>query len=205
MIPEKDTSVQHFLMTKNLLETIKSIDGKIQNLSYHQARYETSLQSLNLPAKYDLNKLITPPIKGIYRCRVIYNDEDVKVEYFAYELAPIDSLKLVADDTIEYALKYEERTKLNALFEMKESCDDILIVKNSLLTDTSKANIALFDESKWYTPAHPLLYGTTRARYLDMGKIFPKSLHVNEIANFSKVAVLNAMVDFCIVKNGIIA
>ncbi|MBU0631182.1 aminotransferase class IV family protein [bacterium] len=192
-------------MSKNLLETIKIIDGEIQNLSYHQARYETSLRSLNLPAKYDLKEFITPPDKGIYRCRVIYNENDVRVEYFSYEYAPIDSLKLVTANTIEYSLKYEDRDELNTLFDMRESCDDILIVKNSLLTDTSKANIALFDGSTWYTPSQPLLYGTTRARYLDAGKIIAKPLHVNEIANFSQVAVLNAMVDFCIVKNGIIS
>lgn len=192
-------------MNKNLLETIKVIDAEIQNLSYHQQRYESSLKTLGYLARHDLREFITPPKEGIYRCRVVYNEEIVKVEYFPYLFSPIDSLKLVTDDDIDYSLKYEKREELNRLFELRGSCDDVLIAKNSYLSDTTKANIALFDGSKWYTPSKPLLYGTTRARLLDENRIFAKSLHVNDLKNFSKVAVMNAMVDFSLVKNGIIS
>ncbi|WP_345992456.1 aminotransferase class IV family protein [Sulfurimonas sp. HSL-1716] len=191
-------------MNKNLLETIKIIDGKIQNLSYHQARYENSLHTLNKEARYHLQELIVPPTKGIYRCRVIYNEDDVTVSYHPYTFHEVTSLKLIHNDNINYSLKYENREYLDLLFEQREGCDDIVIVKNGYITDTSKANLAFFDGSKWYTPASPLLYGTTRARYLDEGKIFEKQISADEMQEFANVAVLNAMVDFCIVKNGII-
>ena len=192
-------------MNNNLLETIQAIDGEIQYLSYHQARYENSLRTLNKKIKYDLKEFITPPSEGVYRCRVIYNENDINVTYHPYTFNEINSLKLLTDDTIDYPLKYENRTELDRLFDLRKECDDILIVKNSLLTDTSKANIALFDGSKWYTPKNPLLQGTSRARYLDEGRIFERTLHVKDLSGFSKVAVLNAMVDFYIVKNGIIS
>ncbi len=191
-------------MNNSLLETIKIIDGKIQNLSYHQARYESSLRTLNKKVHSLLEEFITPPKEGTYRCRIIYDENNIKVEYFPYTLSSIDSLKLIYENNIEYSLKYADRTQLDRLFELRKECDDILIVKNSYLTDTSKANIALFDGSQWYTPSNPLLFGTTRARYLDEGKLLEKTLHVDDLPNFSKVAVLNAMVDFYIVKNGII-
>ena len=192
-------------MNNNLLETIKAIDGEIQHLSYHQARYENSLRTLNKKIKYDLKEFITPPKEGVYRCRVIYNENDLDVTYHPYTFNEINSLRLIVDDTIDYPLKYENRTELNRLFDLRQECDDILIVKNSLLTDTSKANIALFDGSKWYTPKNPLLLGTSRARHLDEGRIFERTLHIDDLSSFSEVAVLNAMVDFYIVKNGIIS
>lgn len=192
-------------MNNNLLETIKAIDGEIQHLSYHQSRYENSLRTLNKTIKYDLKEFITPPKEGVYRCRVIYNENDINVTYHPYAFNEINSLKLLTDDTIDYPLKYENRTELDRLFDLRGECDDILIVKNSLLTDTSKANIALFDGSKWYTPKNPLLQGTSRARHLDQGRILERTLHVDDLSSFSEVAVLNAMVDFYIVKNGIIS
>jgi 4-amino-4-deoxychorismate lyase len=191
-------------MNNTLLETIKIVDGKPLYLDYHQQRVKNSLKTLEYHNRFDLKDYIDPPQEGVYRCRVIYNDTILKVEYFPYQFSAINSLKLVYCDTIEYSLKYENRENLNTLFELREACDDILIVKNSLLTDTSKANIALYDGSNWVTPSQPLLHGTTRSRLLADNKIFEKSLHVSDINNFSKVAILNAMVDFCIVKDGII-
>ncbi len=192
-------------MNNNLFETIKIEDGEALHLEYHQQRVNIALNTLGFYNKFDLRDYLNPPKQGVYRCKIIYNETVIKVEYFLYQLSPINSLKLVYCDAINYPLKYANRDELNKLFELRENCDDILIVKNSSLTDTSKANIALFDGSKWFTPSTPLLHGTTRARLLDEKKIFEKSLHVSDIKNFSKVAVLNAMVDFCVLKDGIIA
>lgn len=191
-------------MNNNLLETIKSVDGEPLHLNYHQARYERSLKSLGHHIRYDLADLLRPPSDGVYRCRVLYHEEIIKIEYFPYQFTPINSLKLVYCNAINYPLKYENRDELNKLFELRDNSDDIIIVKNSNLTDTSKANIALYDGSNWITPSAPLLYGTTRARLLNENKIIERALHVNDINNFYKVAVLNAMVDFCLVKDGII-
>ena len=41
----------------------------------------------------------------------------------------------------------------------KREQDEILITRNGLLTDTSIANIALFNGKEWHTPKHPLLKG----------------------------------------------
>lgn len=191
-------------MNNTLLETIKIVDGAPLNIKYHQQRVENSLKTLNIKSNFSLKDHLTPPKDGVYRCRVLYNESLFKVEYFPYTFSAINSLKLIHCDTIEYSLKYENREKLNALFELRENCDDILIVKNSLVTDTSKANLAFYDGSKWFTPSAPLLYGTTRARLLDENKIFEKALHVSDIASFTQVAVLNALVDFCVLKDGII-
>jgi len=42
----------------------------------------------------------------------------------------------------------------------------------------------------------PLLKGTTRARLIDEGKIIEADIKVQDLRTFSKVALLNAMIDF---------
>lgn len=192
-------------MKPNLLETIKIQNGEALHLAYHQKRLKGSLKRLGCNTSHELHKLINPPKNGLYRCRFVYNETDFHVEYIPYTFSPVNSLKLVESQEFDYSLKYEARQKLDTLFALRGECDDILIVIDSMLTDTSKANVALYDGSQWITPDKPLLRGTTRERYLDEKKIVEKPLHVRDIANFEKVAVLNAMVDFCVLNNGIIA
>ena len=81
----------------------------------------------------------------------------------------------------------------------KKEADDILIIKNELVTDTSIANIAFFDGKKWLTPKTPLLKGVTRTRLLDNSEIFEADIHFRELKKYKKVALLNAMIDFDII------
>lgn len=121
------------------------------------------------------------------------------VAYHEYKKREINSLKLVYDDEIEYSLKSTCRDKLDALFAQRGECDDVLIVKNSLITDTTIANIAFFDSNRWITPRIPLLKGTTRERLLREGKIFEADIAVDDLKKFSKIALMNAMIDFDII------
>ncbi|MDD5159536.1 MAG: aminotransferase class IV family protein [Sulfuricurvum sp.] len=187
-----------------LLETLRCENGAVLHIPYHQARLDQSLKSLHSRQHYDLNSLLHPPEKGIYRCRFLYNATQYTVEFHPYEPRIITSLKLVYDDTIEYPLKDSNREALNALFEQRGECDDILIVKNTLLTDTTIANIALYIDGKWFTPDSPLLMGTTRARLIKEGFLTPEPLRPENITKATKVALMNAMVGFIEVENGII-
>jgi 4-amino-4-deoxychorismate lyase len=181
------------------LETIKSLDGEIFNLSYHQKRYESVLGSLGATRFADLRMFLNPPKNGLYRCRVVYSLENIEATYHPYVKRDVKTLKLIYDDEIEYSKKYENRSELNALFARKEEADDILIIKNSLVTDTSAANVAFFDETRWETPKNPLLKGVTRARLLEEGEIYERDIRVDDLKNYTKAALLNAMIDFDII------
>lgn len=85
---------------------------------------------------------------------------------------------------------------LNRLFSERGTCDDILIVKHGLLTDTSIANIALFDGTHWYTPRQPLLKGTKRAFLLDEGILMEKELRCEDLPAFSTIRLFNAMIEW---------
>jgi 4-amino-4-deoxychorismate lyase len=80
-----------------------------------------------------------------------------------------------------------------------------LIVKNNLLCDTTIANIALLIDNQWLTPSTPLLEGTTRARLLDEGFLSAACLTSKDIQKADKIAIMNAMVGFVEVENGIIS
>jgi 4-amino-4-deoxychorismate lyase len=187
-------------LKSNFLETIKSVDGKLFHLSYHQKRYENVLSSLGVKNAKKLQEYIKPPKTGIFRCRIVYNADEITVSYHEYKKRDIRTLKLIFNNEIDYAVKSTSREELESLYTLREECDDILIVKNLLVTDTSIANIAFYSEGKWITPRNPLLKGTTRARLLDEGRLIEADIKVQELRNFSKVALLNAMIDFDILE-----
>ncbi|WP_295053294.1 aminotransferase class IV [Sulfuricurvum sp.] len=187
-----------------LLETIRCEMGAALHLSYHQKRLDKSCRLLGIRKEYDLNALIVPPDSRLYRCRFLYSAEGYSIEFHPYTPKKITSLKLLTCDTLKYPLKYADRESINTLFEKRMECDDVLLVQNNFLRDTSVANIALCIEGKWVTPASPLLEGTTRERLLDEKFLTAAPLTPEDIARASKVALMNAMVGFIEVENGII-
>lgn len=166
---------------------------------------DNSLKQLGYSSHYDLSSLISSPDSRLYRCRIIYDAVSISIEYIPYQKRKIRKLQPVQADELYYALKYADRSALDALLLQKGDADDILIIKNSLVTDTSIANIAFFDGRRWLTPRHPLLKGTTRARLLDEQKIFEREIHLDDLDKYSHFALLNAMIGFDEIKNGIIA
>ncbi len=183
-----------------LVESIKIDNSEPQNLKWHQERYERSYRSLfgKIPA-LKLGEEVKVPAayrKGIVKCRLLYNSESFAVEFEIYKPPSIKSLKLVEDNRIEYTFKYNDRTSINELLKSKEDCDDILIVKSNRVTDSSIANIVLFDGEKWFTPAHPLLQGTAREKLLHEQKIIPLDILKDDLKNFSHYKLINAMLDF---------
>jgi len=188
-----------------LLETIKVTDGQFCNLPLHEARFNQARQQLWQAEPMYLRQHLQVPEpfrKGLVKCRVRYSETIEKVEFQAYEIRPVHSLKLVQHDQIDYALKYADRSLLQALFEQRGACDDVLIVKNGLLTDTFYANIVLADGEYLYTPARPLLQGTKRAWLLQKGIIAEKRLRPEDLSSFWKVHLINAMLELndCVVE-----
>lgn len=182
-----------------LVETIKLKDGVFEDVDLHNERFNSSRKALfNINEPMDLNRILE--LKdynkaGLFKCRIVYNREIIKVEFVPYVLKQIHSLKLVNAE-IDYAYKYEDRSNINRLLELRGSCDDILIVKNGRLTDTSAANIAFFDNDRWYTPLNPLLKGTKREKLLRSKRIFEEDLMPKDLIRFEKAVIFSTMVDF---------
>jgi len=186
------------------LETIKVVDGKALHIEYHQARYESVLDEFHASKYHSLEKLLTDaPKEGLFRCRIVYASEGVLcVSYHPYVKRSIEKIKLIeVPAAFEYAKKYANRRELDAFFEQREHCDDVLMAQDGFVKDTTIANIALLREGVWYTPKSPLLKGTTRQRLLDNGKIEEVQIKVDELYEYESLALMNAMVDFDIIQN----
>lgn len=187
-------------MSSSYLETIRSVDGEIMNISYHQKRYESVLKELGCEDIKDLKEYLDPPPYGVYRCRLVYTKDTIDVTYHEYKKRDIYSLKLIFNNNIEYSKKSANRDEIDSMFENRGEADDILIIKNLFVTDTSIANIAFYKDGLWITPRNPLLKGTTRQRFIDEGQIIEEDIKVQELRSFSRVALLNAMIGFDVLE-----
>ena len=177
-------------------ETIKCFDGMPFYINYHNARIARTI-GLNL----NLHDFIFSPSDELLRCKVIYDEEGVKsINYFPYKKREIKSFKLVTSDNIVYDKKYLDRSEIDKLYAKRGECDEVIIVKNGFVTDTSIANLAFFIEDRWLTPREPLLLGTTRARLLDEKEIFEADIDIKMLKKASKIAIMNAMVGFEVVN-----
>ncbi|MHB8232187.1 MAG: aminotransferase class IV [bacterium] len=142
--------------------------------------------------------------QGIYKCRAVYSSNIFNIEITPYFKRKIEKLKIVNLDAcpflppgklFDYSFKYEDRTSIDSLLKGLGDASDILIVKHGLITDTSFSNVILFDGKKWITPDAFLLNGIKRRYLLDCGIITEERVSVNDLKNFQKISLINAMLE----------
>jgi 4-amino-4-deoxychorismate lyase len=182
------------------IETIKILDGAARNLSFHQSRFErTRSEVLGFKSHPSLEQLIAIPdfaSEGLFKCRILYDRKETHVEFHPYTKPVIRSLKLVTNDRISYAYKSADRSSLSALYNQKDPCDDILIVKQGYLTDSYYANVVFWDGKQWLTPDKPLLKGCMRAYLLENKIIIKAAVRVEDLSRFTSLKLINALNDW---------
>jgi 4-amino-4-deoxychorismate lyase len=184
-------------MKELFFETIKCEDFGIFNLPYHKKRIAKTIS-----CNFNLEEYIYPPTHQLTKCKLIYDEDGiVNIEYSPYHKKNISSFALVSDNKVNYDLKKVNRKQIDDLFAKKALNDEIIIIKNGLLTDTSIANIAVFYNDKWITPKYPLLCGTTRERYLQEGLLHEENITLSMLKKSTKIGLLNAMIDFDTISN----
>ena len=105
----------------------------------------------------------------------------------------VRTLKIVYYENIDYHLKFSNRVLLESLLARRETCDEIIIVKNGLVTDTSMSNLIFYDGTRWVTSAKPLLKGTCRERMLASGMLSEMDIRPEDIKNFKGCKLINAL------------
>lgn len=179
------------------IETIRLEHGRILYAGYHNRRLNATRRAWwGEMADLHVEDYIVPEYTERTRCRIVYGREIESVEYFAYQPRQVCRLRLLACDTIEYRYKQADRSLLDQLYALRGEADDVLIVRDGLITDTSIANVALWDGRRWDTPARPLLAGTHRQRLLDQGIIQERDIRVADLPAYRKICLFNAMLDF---------
>ena len=188
-----------------LLEAIRYENGRFDHLKYHRQRMkysqkirfgmesEPSLLSSLQKAK---EEQFADLENGLFKCRVVYDSQIREIRFLPYVLPVIRSLRLVRCDDLDYSLKYEDRSRLNLLFGQRGGADDILIVKNGWITDTSYCNVLFFNGKRWLTPEQPLLKGTQRAALLETERVETARIRPGDLKLFSGIRLINAMIRF---------
>lgn len=184
-------------MNNNLfVETIKVCDGMFYNLPLHLERmnrtsnnfFATSIPLLD-------NSLSIPPVykKGLVKCRLIYSDVLHKVEFSHYQFRKISNISIVEDNEINYEYKALNRERFDRL--KTNNTDEILIVKNGYITDTSFSNVVFEKKNGLYIPDTYLLNGTKRRDLLQQGIIREAQITINDLKDYDRMYLINAMID----------
>lgn len=175
------------------IETIKIVDGVMQNLQYHHKRMVSTVN-----CNFDLKSITTPSElnKGVVKCRILYDyNRILDVTFSKYKTPNIKSLKSIECNHIEYSKKSSDRVQIDSLFAQREECDDILIIKDGFVTDTSFCNVVFEKSGKLFTPTTPLLSGTKRANLIDNGFVSERIITQTNIFEYEKIHLINAMID----------
>ena len=180
------------------VETIRIEGGKAMNLPLHEARMNaTRAHFAPHTAPISLQKWLddAPLSEERVKARVVYNVDGVcETTFQTYKRREIQWLRMVEDNNISYTFKSADRRELDHLLALRDGCDEVLIVKNGLITDTSFTNVAFFDGHKWLTPAQPLLNGTMRQWLLQRGELMEAQITPASLASFQRVMLFNAMI-----------
>ena len=180
------------------IESICILDGEIRNLTFHQNRInQTRYKLLGLMDELNVSQLFQFADNqriGKFKCRIVYAESIEEFQMLPYQIRPIHSVRLVENNAIEYRFKFEDR---QAFAYLKDSVseDEIIIIQNGQITDTSYSNLVFFDGEKWITPTTYLLNGTMRQSLLQTKQIIEKPIQVEDLNRFESFKLINAMMD----------
>ncbi len=178
------------------IESIKIVDGRFVRPQFHLERMKrTQLEVFGHSATFDFNPALIPPEhrQGVVKCRVIYDREIRHFSFSFYHPRPVCSLKLTDGKDVDYHLKYADRRHLEQLRQERGECDDVLIVCNNRITDTSYSNVVLYDGTDYFTPRTYLLNGTQRRYLLQRGIIKETDIRPQDLSSFKCLYLINAM------------
>jgi 4-amino-4-deoxychorismate lyase len=179
-------------------ESICINDGVAENLHFHQARVNKTLNAFDASQhSIDLTKIIQQlvlPTLGLFKLRISYDlNGNYEAKCNPYQYKQINDFALVDIKGHRYDYKYANRDWINEALAQYGK-DEIIMHDDGLIKDCSYTNIVFFDGANWYTPESPLLEGTQREKLIQEGIITPKALYVSEVPNFQKFKCINAMI-----------
>ncbi|OFY43573.1 MAG: hypothetical protein A2X18_06425 [Bacteroidetes bacterium GWF2_40_14] len=182
------------------IETIRVENGQLCNLDLHKKRAkETILFHFGVKKSLPFDMLVPVDIsltKGTYKLRVVYSKDIEEFSIDQYVPRTIKRLRIVDGEGIDYRFKYENRSAIEALLSLKTDCDDLLIIKDGYVTDTSYTNVVFAQGEDLFTPSTFLLNGVKRQSLLREGRIKERDIRVDDIKKYDGCFLINAMLDY---------
>lgn len=181
------------------IESIKIEDQKIFLLDLHQKRVNETFAHFGKEGSIDLEKIFTGlqhDEDGLYKLKITYDlNKNFRTQMIPYAISEFDEFQLVENNTFDYSFKFEDRKELERMKTQAKS-DEIIIVKNNHITDTSYSNILFLKKKDWYTPDSYLLNGVQRQHLLKNKKIKEAVITPQDLSGYSHFQLINAMNDF---------
>lgn len=180
-------------------ESIKIEDQKIFLPELHQKRINETFAHFGKEGSIDLEKIfksLNHDEDGLYKLRISYDlNKSYRTQMIPYAISEIDEFQLVENNSFDYSFKFEDRKEFERM-KMKAKTDEIIIVKNNHITDTSFSNLLFKKGKDWFTPTTFLLNGVQRQHLLKNKKIKEAEITLQNISEFSHFQLINSMNDF---------
>jgi 4-amino-4-deoxychorismate lyase len=181
------------------IESIKVEDQEIFLLDLHQKRVNQTFAHFGKEGSIDLAKIyknLQHDEDGLFKLRISYDlDKKVRTQMIPYAIPEIHSFQLVENNSFDYSFKFEDRKELEKM-KMKSKAEEIIIVKNNHITDTSFSNLLFLKGKDWFTPTSYLLNGVQRQNLLKHKKIKETEITLQNIKQFTHFQLINALNDF---------
>jgi len=189
----------------SFLETICIENGLLKNLPYHQKRVNDTFESIypdRVP--FDLSDALSKqnvPSCGIYRIRIIYEEQIKSIEFIPYQEKKIVSLKIVNTGEFDYGFKWADRSYFEHTLSENKDVDEVIFELDGKIQDCTIANLAFLKNGIWFTPKNPLHWGTTRARLIDENKIQETDIFLNKLSSYSHICLINVFRELSLAKS----
>lgn len=181
------------------IESIKIEDQEIFNLDLHQKRVDATFSFFGKDETLDIGKIFEDlklEEDGLYKLRIVYDlDKKFSSRMIPYAYSQKTEFALVVNNTLDYSYKFEDR-KVFDLMKNKAKSEEIIIVKNNHITDSSYANLLFLKDKQWYTPNTYLLNGVQRQQLLKTKKVKETDINLQNLKTFSHFQMVNAMIGF---------
>ena len=181
------------------IESIKIEDQKAFLLDLHQKRVNQTFAHFGKEGSIDLAKIfknLEHDEDGLYKLRIVYDlDKKFTTQLIPYAIPKIENFQLVENNSYDYSFKFEDRKEFERM-KTKAKKEEIIVVKNNHITDTSYTNILFLKGKEWFTPTTYLLNGVMRQHLLHEKKIKETEITLQNIKEFSHFQLINAMNDF---------
>lgn len=181
------------------IESIKIEDQKAFLLDLHQKRVNQTFANFGKEGSIDLAKIfknLEHDEDGMYKLRIVYDlDKKFTTQLIPYAIPEIENFQLVENNSYDYSFKFEDRKEFERM-KTKAKTEEIIVVRNNHITDTSYTNILFLKGKEWFTSTTYLLNGVMRQRLLHEKKIKEIEITLQNIKEFSHFQLINAMNDF---------
>ena len=181
------------------IESIKVEDQKIFLAELHQKRVNDTFSNFGKEGSIDVAKIfknLEIDENGLYKLRIIYDlNKNFRTQLIPYAISEIDDFQLVENNNYDYSFKFEDRKEFERM-KIKAKTEEIIVVKNNHITDTSFSNLLFLKGKDWFTPTTFLLNGVQRQHLLKTKKIKETEITLNNIKEFSHFQIINSLNDF---------